>query len=108
MKRAICVLAALLLLMTAHAAAESATVDQPGGSATIDVKAVYRETADEYVYKEEVSGGEVSVTTDEGITVTVSGDEDVLEDGLSSFCGWYRGGRRGVRLVFRGIEGSRG
>lgn len=82
MKRAICVLAALLLLMTAHAAAESATVDQPGGSATIDVKAVYRETADEYVYKEEVSGGEVSVTTDEGITVTVSGDEDVLEDGL--------------------------
>ena len=78
-------LMAVLLLVcipVKSSAAETKTIDGSGRSLSISVKAVFKENSDPNVYKNNVSGGSSSITTRNGITVTVTGGQDAFKPGV--------------------------
>jgi|LSQX01.1.fsa_nt_gb hypothetical protein len=85
MKRIVAVLAVTLLFvcMQVTALAESRTINQTGESVSIDVKGIYVPSSDPAEYKEEVRDGSSSVTTESGITVSISADEQTFESGVN-------------------------
>jgi hypothetical protein len=60
-------------------AMETKTIEESGQSLPIRVKAVFIESSDPNMYKNNVSSGTSSVTTRNGITVTITGDKEAIE-----------------------------
>ena len=77
----IVILLFVCILVTASAAGTK-TADEAGQSFSLSVKAVFKESGDLNIYKNNVSGGSSSITTRNGTIVTVTGNKETFEPGV--------------------------
>lgn len=89
-------------------AAEMKTADTVGQSVTISVKAVFKENTDPNIYKNNVSGGSSSVTTKNGITVTITGGAEAFEPGVRLVVREITAEEKDVRDWFSGVLNETG
>lgn len=84
MKRIIAAFTAVMLFVCIQvtALAESRNIGNTGQTISIDVKAVYVPSNEPGLYEGKVTEGSSSVTTENGITIEVSGDESQFESGV--------------------------